>query len=671
MPQTMRQKLKKINQRGGAKTSIKTTAGTFVPTVDSHLILPRLFENCDRFDTISTNSATGFVFDMHLPPDSTIELRSQTIDENGGPLTQLEAATRSRYVNKGLRLSNCCAKISLVINIHTNTWHKLTYLTHNKLSVTSAEASLEVENQKAMYRASMCGTGVHGVFMPDAITHEIMSPAKFEALVQSMNVSAGVVTVDSQTPLAWIIATAKAQRYSIQVFCMELIGSAGVGGGGFTTFREFYNKIVAASPPRTPFPPDAVAVACKAAAAVLSTFVKSLFWSYDTHGKNIMTNGFLLYLLDFGRVYHILKNEPYIKGLFTSLLAIPEFRTHLAQFFDVAATADTAADTAAIQAAFNAIYDRYSVPDRAIVAGLFTIDPAVPGDIARVRSNIFEILALLTLIDGMTNHFKFSETRFQCYEYMHLVFHTKSTFDSLEDFLGKCASTLAGFSAVCTARAVPGIIGHVLSNLDIIAGLLQGALVPCAAMGPARRAEMFDLPPPGTPLSPDEIEYLKARDALMEEQEADRGTAAGTAAQTGLEADLTHFVPVAPGSHSSAAPSQFLPASPFSPSPPPPTRAELRNQKPPNLKGVQQPAKSKTPANAAAAAVAAAVAATIKDLKNGHIHPGPGGQKTKINAKLRVRRRYAQNRQRTRRRGYRASRIIRRTSRTSRRLRRS
>ena len=668
MPQTMRQKLKKINQRGGVKASIKTTAGTFVPTVDSHLILPRLFENCDRFDTISTNSATGFVFDMHLSPDSTIELRSQTLDENGGPLTQLEAATRSRYVNKGLRLSNCCAKISLVINIHTNTWHKLTYLTHNKLSVTSAEASLEVENQKAMYRASMCGTGVHGVFMPDAITHEIMSPAKFEALVHDMNVRAGVVTAESQTPLAWIIDTAKTQRYDIQVFCMELIGSAGVGGGGFTTFREFYDRTMAAvaiTAPDTRFPPDAVAVACKAAAAVLSTFVKSLFWSYDTHGNNIMTNGFLLYLLDFGRVYHILKNEPYIKGLFEKLLKLSGIIPLLARFFGVAADADV------IRAAFNAIYDRYNVPDSAIIAGFFTIDPAVPGDIARVRLNIFEILVLFTLIDGMTMFFDFSVDRFQCYDYIHLVFETQSTFKGLGNFLTQCSSTLSGFTMLWSKDNVV----RLSSNLDVIAGLLQGALVPCAAMGPARRADTFVLPPPGTPLSPEEVAYLKARDDLMEQEETDRRAAAAAAAAGTTAAGTTATAAAAqdgftvdPGSQSSV-PSPFLQASPFSPFPPPTQnqlRAAVRNQFPP--KGVsRQLVNSKTAAAAAATVVAAAA---IKDLKNGSIRPGPGGQKTKINAKLRVRRRYAQSRQRTRRRSYRASRTS-RTSRTSRRLRRS
>lgn len=687
MPQTLRLKLKKNQQRGGAKASVKTTAGIFVPTDNSDLILSGLFKNCVEFKPISTSSSTGFVFDMHLPPGSTIQLRSQTLGEHGNPLTQKESKERVRFVNTGLLLSNCCIKLSLVDTKRTYHSHKLDYDKRKKLSVTSAEASVEVVNQKDMYEASICGAGVHGVFMPDAITHEIMKPDKFENLVKSMkDRAAGIVTADSQKALDWIIQTANTANYDIQVFCMELIGSTGVGGGGggFTTFKEFYDRTMAAAPqPPSSFQPDAVAVACKVAAAVLSTFTKSSFWSYDTHGKNIMTNGFFLYLLDFGRVYHILKNRGEIKRLFTKLIAISGLIPFLAKFFGVAAT------TAAIQANFDAIYDRYSVPDRAIVAGFFTIDPAaVPGDIARVRSNIFEILALLTLIDGMTNHFKFAEDGFQCYNYMHLVFHTQSTFDSLERFLDRCASTLAGFDAVCTARAVtvPAagfIIGSVSSNLDVIARLLQDALVPCVAMGSPLARGTFRLPPPGTPLSPDELEHQAARDALMEQEEMDRRAAAGTTvagttvAPTSFEDNLMNFDTVAPTlavpspflQASPASTSPFLPASPFSLSPfPPPTqnqlRAAVRNQFP--HKGVsRQLVNSKTAAAAAATVVAAAA---IKDLQKGHINPLPGGQKTKINAKLRVRRRYAQNRQRTRRRGYRASRTS-RTGRTSRRLR--
>ena len=606
MPQTMRVKLtKNKQQRGGAKASVKTTtAGDFVPTVSSGTILRGLFDNCDEFKTISTSSSTGFVFDMHLPPNSMIQLRSQTLGEDRNPLPQIESKDRARFVNTGLRLTNCCIKISLVRSFTSVGSHKLMYDAIKKQSVTAADASNEVVNQKNMYKASICGAGVHGVFMPDAITHEIMNPDTFRALVQRMKIRAGVVvvTADSETALDWIIHNAAVGIYNIQVFCMELIGSMGVGGGGvgFTTFREFYdNSVKALADPAIRFPPDAVTVACKVAAAVLSTFIKSSFWSYDTHGNNIMTNGFLLYLLvyllDFGRVYHISLDESKIKDFFTKLLNISGFIPYLERFFGVAGGGGTAAIR--IRAKFNAIYDRYNQPNRAIVAGLFTINSAVPNDIERVRSNIFEILVLLTLIDGMTNFFTYEQHGFQCYEYMHLIFQTESTFVDLQSFVIKCSSTLAGFSA----KWAPDTVRQLTSNLDVIAGLLQGALVPCAAMGPPIAMDTLRLPPPGTPLSPDEIQYRNERDALMEQEELDRQAAAAaagkTAAQTGFDAEM-QFDPADSASESpSSAPS------------PPPTRADLR----------QNPTKKIKLSSA-------------------------GGQKTRINAKLRVRRRYRNTR---------------------------
>lgn len=617
MPQTMRVKLtKNKQQRGGAKASVKTTtAGDFVPTVSSGTILRGLFDNCDEFKTISTSSSTGFVFDMHLPPNSMIQLRSQTLGEDRNPLPQIESKDRARFVNTGLRLTNCCIKISLVRSFTSVGSHKLMYDAIKKQSVTAADASNEVVNQKNMYKASICGAGVHGVFMPDAITHEIMNPDTFRALVQLMKTRDGVLTTDSEKALDWIIENALG-KYNIQVFCMELIGSTGVGGGGveFTTFREFYdNSVKALADPAIRFPPDAVAVACKVAAAVLSTFTKSSFWSYDTHGNNIMTNGLLsfllVYLLDFGRVYHILLNERDIKDFFTRLLNIPNIIPYLERFFGVAG-GGTAAIRATIRAKFNDLYDKYKVRDRAIVAGFFTIDPAVPNDIARVRSNIFEILVLLTLIDGMTNLFTYEQRGFQCYEYMHLIFQTESTFVDLQSFVIKCSSTLAGFSA----KWAPDTVRQLTLNLDVIAGLLQGALVPCAAMGPPIAMNTLRLPPPGTPLSPDEIQYQKERAALMEQEEearqAEAAAAGTTAAQTGFDADLMHFYPVASESPSST------------PSPPP-TRADLR-----------QPTAKKPKLSI------------------------EGGQKTRINAKLRVRRRCRNTR-------------TSRKSRKSRRLRRS
>ena len=499
-------KLKKSQQRGGVKTSVQTTGGKFVPTVDSDLIIPLLFSNCDKSDLLSTGSS-GFAFVMHLKPGSTIHLRSQTLDATGNPLSQLDAADRSRSVDIGMPMEKFCVKISLV-KTGTTDKHGLEYDGVVKRGVTLKDATEEVENQRLMHEASMCATGVHGVFIPDAISHRIMDPTNFNLLVTSLS---GVVTAASQRALAWIQYNAVNHHYHIHVFCMELIGSVGVGsvvagGPAFTTFNAFC-RAVAVAEPGINFPQAADDIACKIAAAVISTFTKSSFWSYDSHSNNIMTNGIIAFLLDLGRLYHIRISDVRIKLLLRELLT-PEYKIHLACFFGLSAgyTNDT------IKSAFSAIYNRYMDPDRLTIAALFTIDPAVPGDNLRVRSNIFEILALFALIDGMTNHNVYKTGGFQCVEYMHRVFHTRSTFSDLSSFLSQCSSTLTGFEAVCDARAgkVPGaggIIGSVITNLDAIAHLLQGALVPCAAMGLARTMGQFRLPKPDDPLSPEEFKH--------------------------------------------------------------------------------------------------------------------------------------------------------------------
>lgn len=517
-------KIKKSQQRGGVKTSVATTGGKFIPTDDPDLIIPRLFSNCDKADLLSTGSS-GFAFVMHLKPDSTIRLRSQTLDATGNPLSQLDAADRGRYVDTGMLMENFCVKISLVKTPTTDP-HRLHYNGGVKRGVTSKDATDEVANQLLMHEASMCGTGVHGVFIPDAISHRIMDPsglASFNSLVVApLSALSGVVTPDSQGALLWIHRNAEKHHYRIQVFCMELIGSVGVGGvvaGGpaFTTFNAFCRAVEAAAPGII-YPLAADDIACKIAAAVISTFTKSSFWSYDSHSNNIMTNGIIAFLLDLGRIYHIRINEFEIAILLRKLLHpkySAAFKIPLACFFGLSAgyTNDTIKD------AFRAIYDRYMDADRSTIAALFTIDLAVPDDIRRVRSNIFEILALFALIDGLTKQITYEVDGFQCTEYMQRVFHTSSTFIDLYRFLTQCSSTLAGFETVCAARAgAGGIIGSVITNLDTIAVLLQGALVPCAAMGPARPMGRFRLPTPGDILSPEEFKHQLERAQQMQRE---------------------------------------------------------------------------------------------------------------------------------------------------------
>ena len=499
-------KLKKSQQRGGVKASIKTPGNVFVPTVDSKLIISRLFSNCDTVRLLSSGSS-GFAFIMHLKPDSTINLRSQTLDEGGNPLTQLNAADRERNATTGLLMKNCCVKISLVETSTTPVGTPIVYNKDQKSGVSRKKATEEVDNQKRMHRTSMSGTGVHGVFIPGVITHDIMNATEFETLARTLKPRGADDT------LIWIIGSARKYKCNIQVFCMELI--APDAPHAFTTFREFMKTDAAAAAANpstdTPFPPNTVYVACKTATAVISTFTKSSFWSYDTHGTNIMTNGISVYLLDFGRIYNITDSKPIIERLLEKMLLdkSPLHKARLLQFFGLS----HGVSDDKIKAAFNAIYNRYTDIDRSVIARHFIIDRAVPDDISRVRSNIFEILALFALIDGMTNKYKYTNTGLQCREYMYFIFRT--SFSTLDLFLERCSSTLDGFRTVCPTLVPAIIFEEVVSKLNTIAHLLQGALVPSAAMGPARQPEEFDLPNSDDDLSEDEVTYRNTRDKLM------------------------------------------------------------------------------------------------------------------------------------------------------------
>jgi hypothetical protein len=504
-------KLKKYQQRGGVKVSIKKTENVFVPTDDPDIIIPHLFSNCDKVRLLSSGSS-GFAFIMHLKPDSTIKLRSQTIDEVGNPLTQLDAADRWRFADKGLLMENYCVKISLVET--TTTPFNLSLFYNNdqndkKSGVSRKEAMDEVETQKKMHRASMSGTGVHGVFIPGVITDKFMIATEFETLARTFTND-----TDTKAALAWIISTAKHYHYNIQVFCMELIQPD--APHAFTTFREFMNK---AANSATHFPLDTVAVACKTAAAVISTFTKSSFWSYDTHGENIMTNGSSVFLLDFGRIYNIITSKLKIDRLLNKMLSDSSIKAYLPQFFGLA---PGVSDDDKIKAAFNAIYDRYTDLDRSVIIRRFIIDSTVADDVRRVRSNIFEILILFALIDGMTNRYKYKNHGFQCIEYMYFIFRTANTFRTLDLFLQQCSSTLDGFETVRTALVTPNEIKKVNLNLNDIAHLLQGALVPNAAMGPARGPEEFGLPKSGVALTPEEDEFREAQNKIMQDEELAR-----------------------------------------------------------------------------------------------------------------------------------------------------
>jgi hypothetical protein len=518
---TKSKKMRMIQQKGGAV--YVSTDGTFRATDDSSIILSHLFANCAGLHLLSDETYTSFVFSMRLrqPSDATIQLRSLVIDNYGNPLPQSSSKHRDRNAEAGLIMLECCIKVSLVMRDDSKKMPSLEYNGNKKGAEVSENIIAEAEAQSYMYQASICGTGVAGVFIPDKITNRLMLPDEFTKYYST--IQPDVISPESRAALEWIVATARYSNYDIHVFCMELIGSIR-DEGGFMTFEEFELQRKAAAPTIS-YPPDTVAVACKVAAAVLSTFSKSSFWSYDQHKNNTMTNGAYVYLLDFGRVYHILRDEGILNRYFEELLMESMYvRKPLAIFFGVS----DHLKTDEIRARFHLIYDKYKNPDRGIIAQYLTLNPEVPDDIFRVSSNIFELLSFIALTDSLTKMYKYkSVNALQCSGYMQYVFHTASPFNSgmpsngnmipgYMMFLTQFASTLEIFNAVSLQRGA-NIIGHVLENMTTIAMLLQDALIPCAEMGPPLETGEVRLPPPVMVLSP---ETLLHQDALARDEKA-------------------------------------------------------------------------------------------------------------------------------------------------------
>ena len=522
-----RSKKRRIQQKGGA--AYVSIDGLFRATMDSSTILSQLFMNCAGLRLLSDKTRTSFVFAMRLrqPPEATIQLRSLVIDNYGNPLPQSSSKHRDRNAESGLLMSECCIKVSLVRkdegSIIESASAPLEYNGMKKGTELSKDVMEEAANQEYMYEASICGTGVAGVFIPDKITNQLISSDVFNGYCSSIPPVPGVIPPEDRAALEWIITTARDRNFHIHVFCMELIGSLGVEGG-FMSFEAFETQRKALAP-SIPYPPDTVAVACKVAAAVLSTFTKSSFWSYDQHKHNIMTNGPNVYLLDFGRVYHILRDEDLLKRHFEQLLMESMYvRKPLAIFFGVS----DHLKTDEIRARFHFIYDKYKNPERGIIAQYLTLNRAEPDDIFRVSSNIFELLSFVALTDCLTKIYKYkSSNSLQCSGYMQYVFHTASAFNKETrpngdiipgsmKFLTQFASTLEIFNAVSLQRGA-NIIGHVLENMTTIAMLLQDALVPCAEMGPPLETGEVRLPPPVMALSP---ESLLHQDALARDEMA-------------------------------------------------------------------------------------------------------------------------------------------------------
>ena len=616
-------------QRGGVKSSVLTTLGTYVHTHDDSIIIPKLFSDCNKFEIISADSGTGFIFALNSPENSKIRLESSVVDIEGEALPQMLSKDREYSAGTGILLSKCCVKISLV-----DSGPRPRYFDYfndkgimiTKSSVTRTKAMREADIQKQIYEASVCEAGVHGVFIPDVIAQIVMNPTEFSDMIRHLlpaaataaattaaattaaattaatptaaattaaataaTPTAAATTAETVSALEWIKQKATSFNCKIHVFCMELIGSTGHGEGEFKTFGEFCNETWRANPdPKVKFPPDAISVACKVGAAVISTLVKSSYWSYDTHPRNIMTNKKLVFLLDFGNMYHITHDYMKIRGMFVRLLE--EKQKLVCDFFD-------ATNVDALEN-FSQIWKKYADPShKHFTFNLETHhdEEAKEQDIDRVHSNIFELLSLLALIDGMTILFSYGSSGFQCSRYMSIIFSSNSTFDTLDMFLTNCASTWVEFKTVCPRQSV-----QVKQNMHTIAISLQDALVPCAEMGKPIRPDELRRPPSGAPLSPDTI---SAQQAMMDAAD---------------EEDAT------------------------------PRVKQRATTKPPKRGSIQLPTKAALDKALIADAIAQANLDGGGKLKKTVSKP----KRQRTNAKCRVRLRYAQKRRRTRRRGY-------------------
>ena len=211
---------------------------------------------------------------------------------------------------------------------------------------------------------------------------------------------------------------------------------------------------------------------------------------------------------------------------------------------------------------------------------------------------------------------------------MHRIFHTRSTFFDLEHFLRQCSSTLDGFEVVCSTRAAGFIIGPVISNLDAISHLLQGALVPCTAMGFPRHLGEFRYPNPGDPLSVGEIEHQAARAKLMEKQQRELEQQQQREQQQQQQREREQREQQKEAEDALLA--YVTPAT--------------KQQRP--AKTTVKPTLMKPTATATAIAIRSAVAATLAGLKSKkNLEPNAGGKKTNKNKQQRSRRRRLLRRQ--------------------------
>ena len=483
MPKMRRLKPK---QHGGVKVSFRQPDGSYTVMHIDLQIIKAIFQNCIDTYLISASSASGMVFGATLPPlaDSPgILLRSNQVNEDGTLRTQEQIADRERYVNDGLIVPNCCLKISFV-ETPASSATSVNVGKHKKQTCRQADLDNEVRVQNLMFISSICGTTTPLTFTPDKIAATTMTASEFTDIVDALDARYARHPPPHPPPhpnhrvgiemLHAISREARTKHLGIHIFVMELLTGE--------TLRTIIRK-----PTTTP---EQKRDACNnVAIAVIMTFLKSLFWSRDQHGDNAMISGVNTFTLDYGLMYHLIRDEIYIKSLLESLLNSTSIHLwYVCTYFCVTVTdpggttITKVAAKAEVRRIFNELYEK--LKDVNLKEQLL-INPAADraAEIDRISGIVFQMLSFFALVDGLTNRYKHGEHHFQSMEYMEHVF-TQPALHSFEDFLQECRITL---SAAFAGNA------SVQQNMAYIVQGLQPALALCQGQGPPRDSRLVRL----------------------------------------------------------------------------------------------------------------------------------------------------------------------------------
>lgn len=509
-------KLKKLKykQHGGVKVTIRQADGSYLATVVDLDIILAIFQNCMDMYLISASSASGTVFGATLPQPvgpapgvAPIILRSNQINEDGSFRSQDEVADRERYKHKGMIILECGLKISFILRPLSDR-ADVEVATYSKRVCIERDLEREADVQSVIFRSTLCGTSAPLTFTPDKIAATTMTAVNFSAIVEALAKRALGQSADPRVARALTIlreigTNAKARRLDIHIFVMELLKGE--------TLRTILEKNVVLVSPQ-----EKIAACNNVAIAVIMTFLKSLYWSRDQHADNAMISGANTFTLDFGLMYHLVRDEVRVKSLLSSLITSPTIDIRVVcRYFGIDCTGMFPDDARAeVRRIFNVLYDMLRDPDLKNQMLINTAAADRAAEINRISEIVFQMLSFFALVDGLSNRYKHGTFYFQSSEYMELVF-TEPALRSFEDFLHKCRINLSTFVALGTS-------GNTEGNMAYIVQGLQPALVLCPISGPARTADEIAL---SAPLSPGLILHNQREAdalALAHEEEAAR-----------------------------------------------------------------------------------------------------------------------------------------------------